>query len=400
MPAEFEKQSAVWLGWPKFQWYSGPDMDTRVPIAKIIGALSDHQIDAQIMCTDADGESAVRNWLTQAGYKITPYMKFVHIDQVDIWMRDYGPIFLLNENGEYGMASFQQNQWGYSTTTDPVSKAMVAVPGLVADYLGIKSIFPTSIVSEGGDRMVNGKGVIFVDRAVEFQRNPESSQTDLEEVFTDILGVDKVIWFNHGVREDLHADWGPIPYKDETGKTIFLYGPQTTGGHLDELVRFASPNKVILTKVSEEEASQDSISAVNYARLEEAYRILASATDHDGNPFEIIRLPVPDISYQQINPDQAMYQYLAKLKYPPDVPKFPANQPVYVVKSSSYANYLVTNGLVVAPKYSNTEKDTEVVRTLGGAYPDRNIVQIDPSAINYGGGGIHCCTQQQPATSS
>lgn len=352
------------------------------------------------MCKDAKGESAAKNWLTQAGYKITPYMKFVHINQVDIWTRDFGPIFLLNDANELGMASFQQNQWGYSTTTDPVSKAMAAVPGLVAEYLGIQNNFPVSIVSEGGDRIVNGKGVLFVNRAVEFQRNPQHSQAELEEIFTHTLGVNKIIWFNNGVREDLHADWGPIPYNDVTGKSILLYGPQTTGGHLDEFIRFASPNKVILAKVSEEDAAYDTIAAVNYARLEEAYRILSSATDQNGNPFEIVRIPVPDIEYMQINSDQAMYKYLAELKYPPDIPQFPTNEPIYVVKSSSYANYLVTNGVVIAPKYGNVAKDNAVVNAFSDAYDSRNVIQIDPSAINYAGGGIHCSTQQQPVNTS
>lgn len=397
MPAEFETQSAVWFGWPTFQWYSSnPSLDTRIPLGKIIGMLSEQKkVSVLVMCKDASGESSVRDWLTKAGYE-SPNVRFVHIDQVDIWTRDFGPIFLKNDANQLGMVSFQQNQWGYSTTDDPTSKAMAAVPGLVAEYVGIKQNFPASIVSEGGDRIVNGKGVLFVNRAVEFQRNPEFSQTELEEAFTKTLGVSKIIWFNNGIREDLHTDWGPIPYKDTTGKTILLYGPQTTGGHLDEFVRFASPSKVILAQVNEDDAAVDSIAAVNYARLEEAYRVISAAADQDGNPFEIIRIPVPDIQYMQVNPGQAMYDYLEKLKYPPNVPQFPANKPIYVVKSSSYANYLVTNGLVIAPKYGNNAKDEAVASVLKGAY-NRNILQIDPSAINYAGGGFHCCTQQQPS---
>lgn len=29
-------------------------------------------------------------------------------------------------------------------------------------------------------------------------------------------------------------------------------------------------------------------------------------------------------------------------------------------------------------------------------FPERKIIQINPLAINRGGGGIHCTTQQQP----
>ncbi len=409
MPAEFEAQSAVWFGWPTLQWYTAEYFDTRTPIANIIQALSDHQIDAQIMCKDAAGEASAKNWLTQSGYKITQYMKFVHIDQVDIWVRDFGPIFLKNANNELAMACFEQNQWGYSTTTDPISKAMAAVPGLVADFLGITAKFPVSIVSEGGDRIVNGKGVLLVNKAVEFQRNPHATQGELETAFAQSLGVNKIIWFNNGVREDLHADWGPIPYwdkngrdktgQDKTGALIFLYGPQTTGGHLDEFVRFVSANKIILAQVSEHDAATNPIAAVNYARLNDAHRILSAATDQDGNPFEIVSIPVPNVEYAQIEPDQEMYAYLSTLHYPPDVPKFPLNAPIYVVKSSSYVNYLETNGLIIAPKYGDLARDNQVAQVLKEAY-GRDVVQIDPSALNYAGGGIHCCTQQQPQIKS
>ena len=34
---------------------------------------------------------------------------------------------------------------------------------------------------------------------------------------------------------------------------------------------------------------------------------------------------------------------------------------------------------------------------IASAFPDREIVQVDISAIAPNGGGIHCITQQQPA---
>jgi agmatine deiminase len=401
MPAEFEPQSGVWMGWPKSQWYADASMDTRLPLAEVMQILQNAQVSVQLMCSDQDGENAVRTWLTNNKFTITPYLEFVHIDPVDIWQRDFGPIFLRNSNNTLAMASFLQNQWGYSTTTDPVSAAMARVPANVAFKLGIEQNIAVSVASEGGDRIVNGKGVLIVDRAVEFQRNPTLSQDDLETAYKTALGVTKIIWIDAGVREDLHSDWGPIPYYDSAkDQTLLLYGPQTTGGHLDECIRFASANEIILAQVTEDEAAKDPIAAVNYARLEAAYRILAEATDQDGNPFTISRIPVPDLAYRQIQSTDPMYKWLSALKYPASVPPFPTNNdPIYVVKSSSYANYLVSNGVVVAPKYGNTTKDQAAAAALAKANNGRTVKQIDPSAINYAGGGIHCCTQQQPTGS-
>ena len=398
MPGEFEPQSAVWLGWPTFQWFKDPQLDTRQVIAQIAVTLSDHQIKSCIMCTNEQGISDAQNWMRQNDYPITSYMDFLPIPQVDIWVRDYGPIFLKDRStNRLAIASYTQNQWGYSTTTDPISMQMTALPGLVAKFLGIDTVLSTAIVSEGGDRIQNGQGVLLLDRAVEFQRNPDATREELEAAYKATLGATKFIWLNAGVREDLHADWGPIPYTDADGTTIYLYGPQTTGGHMDEFCRFASATRIILAQVTGKEAANDPIAAVNYARLEETYRILSAETDLDGNPFEIVRIPTPDIDYRLIQPDEPMYSnFLAKLDYPDDVPPFPKGEPVQIVKSSSYANYLASNGLIIAPKYGNQTKDDMALDALKTAFPGRDVVQIDPSPLNYAGGGIHCSTQQQP----
>ncbi len=396
-PAEFEPQEAVWLGWPTEQFYTGGILDTRNPIADIVVALQNNQIQVRIMVTGVEGEAAVRLWLTQNGYSFNyTYVQYVWIDQVDIWQRDFGPIFLRNEFNQLGMAGFQQSQWGYSTPTDPISQAMAAVPGHVADYLGIAYRSIAETVSEGGDRIVNGQGTLLVNRTLELERNPGADQQTLEEEFKATLGASKVIWLLAGARDDLHATWGPIPYRLPSGQPILLYGPQTTGGHLDEFVRFIDANTIALAQVSFEEAARDPIAAANYANFELANRILSEATDQDGNPFEIRRFPAPDPEYLQVTANQPMYQWLSELSYPPDVPQFPTDgSPIYVVKAASYANYLITNGLVVAPQYPNETKTAQMVQFLEQNYL-RQVFLVDPSALNYAGGGIHCSTQQQP----
>ena len=194
----------------------------------------------------------------------------------------------------------------------------------------------------------------------------------------------------------MHSAWGPIPYRDEAGDTILLYGPQTTGGHLDELVRFAGPRDILLAQVTPEEAARDPIAALHYACGTALARTLQHARDQDGSPFTVVQLPVPAVEYLPVEPSEPMYRWLAELEYPPDVPRFPHGRTIHVAKASSYANYLVTNGLVFAPAYGDAQKDAAAAATLEAAYPGRTVVQIDPSAINFAGGGIHCCTAEQP----
>ena len=261
----------------------------------------------------------------------------------------------------------------------------------------MEPVAAVDFVSEGGDRIVNGQGTMLVSRTVERARNPGAAHTGLDRGYREALGVTNVIRLDSGPGVDLHSTWGPIPYRDEAGDTILLYGPQTTGGHLDELVRFAGPREIILAQATPEEAARDPLAALHYACCTAIARTLRQATDQRGNPFAVVQLPVPEVEYRALEPGEPMYQWLAELDYSADVPAFPHGSPIHVVKAASYANYLVTNGLVIAPGYGHAEKDDAVAATLEAAYPGRTVLQIDPSAINFAGGGIHCCTAEQPA---
>ena len=150
MPAEFEPHAAIWMGWPKEQPYADPALDTRVPIAQIIAALCAHGVAVKLMCTDEAGEREARRWLGAHGHPVSDHLEFVHLDQIDIWVRDYGPIFTRNRENRLGMARFLQNQWGYATTSDPVSRAMTALPERVARHEGIDHVTAVDVVSEGG----------------------------------------------------------------------------------------------------------------------------------------------------------------------------------------------------------------------------------------------------------
>ena len=71
--------------------------------------------------------------------------------------------------------------------------------------------------------------------------------------------------------------------------------------------------------------------------------------------------------------------------------------------AASYLNFLISNKVVVAQKFwkpgcpeSWKALDKKAADILQTAFPDRKIVTLDPRAINIGGGGIHCNTQQMP----
>ena len=63
---------------------------------------------------------------------------------------------------------------------------------------------------------------------------------------------------------------------------------------------------------------------------------------------------------------------------------------------ASYMNYLVTNGGVIVPQYGD-ENDLLAVRQVQEMFPDREVVGVQTREVAFGGGNIHCITQQQPA---
>jgi len=62
-----------------------------------------------------------------------------------------------------------------------------------------------------------------------------------------------------------------------------------------------------------------------------------------------------------------------------------------------YANFYVVNGGVIVPVCGHTADD-DILALLGEWFPGREVVGLDVGEIlAYGGGGIHCITQQVPA---
>jgi agmatine deiminase len=212
----------------------------------------------------------------------------------------------------------------------------------VARRLGVPAV-PSRVVMEGGSLEVNGRGTLILSELTR-RRNPHLTAEQIEEDLKRTLGQRHVIWLKEGLAED------PQNLQRITGR-FYGFG---TGGHVDEFVRFVNDTTLLLAWVDEAERDTHPIHMINYAFRE-----------HD--------------------------------------PTLVVGDTIQRVAAASYLNYVVTNGLVLLPKYwrpgmssGQAEKDEEMRELFASLFPDREVVQIDVLALNYSGGGMHCLTQQQP----
>ncbi|MFZ1288560.1 MAG: agmatine deiminase family protein, partial [Melioribacteraceae bacterium] len=173
-------------------------------------------------------------------------------------------------------------------------------------------------------------------------------------------------------------------------------------GHIDEVARFVSPNTILLAQIDEEERKQNPVSNVDYDILEENYERLKKTTDLEGKPFRIIRVPSPNLNDSDYYTELIVSDEWRK-ESGLNLSSFANGDTIRITKAVSYMNFFISNQVVLIPKYwnegmpeSEKRKDEEVKNLFTTLFPVKEIVQINPIAINRGGGGIHCVTQQQP----
>ncbi|MDP2932800.1 MAG: agmatine deiminase family protein, partial [bacterium] len=308
MPAEWEHHSAVWLSWP----YDDTTFPGRVHKAEevfvqMIKALHETEAIELIVLNEAMLER-VQSTLESVGVNISK-VNFHITDYADVWIRDYGPTFITNNQiNELAWIKWHYNAYGKSV--DPyfglVMKDNEVFFNLRKEI--DKRMFEPGIVMEGGAIEVNGEGVLLTTEQclLNKNRNPNLNKAQAERILSDNLGVHKIIWLKEGLFND-HTD-----------------------GHIDEIARFVAPNKIICAY--EEDANDE-----NFQILDTNYQVLKNSTDHEGKPFEVIKLPMPHMNYE------------AGHSLHSTGPQDPSKKNTETEKASvSYCNFYIGNKVVLA----------------------------------------------------
>jgi len=382
-PAEFEPQSAVWLGAALRQ--NGQN-DLPVLMA-MVRALAPN-VALYLVSPDFAQQQQLKSALRKAGLDERRIRYVIVRSSPTRWYRDIGPVFLKGNRGHLKVVDFSFNCYGDCANGSAEAMKKEGIDRQIAAMLRLP-VLHTRLASEGGDRDVNGQGTLMAVESVEMQRNPHLTRAQIEHELLRVLGQKKMIWLKRGVAEDDDAQQqGPV------SGNIYAAG---AGGHIDEMARFTDPHTILLEQVTAQERDSDPVLRASYKRLGENYRILTSATDQDGRPFRIVRMPAADpiyLAYTFKAGDDGLAFFRGSKP----------GQPIRVILPASYMNFVISNGVVLVSAYwrpgrpeSTRRKDEAARRILQSLFPDRRIVQIHDEAIHYGGGGMHCATQQMPA---
>jgi agmatine deiminase len=334
MPAEWEKHDAIWLAWP-YDPTTFPDRVARVEAVYV-------QIIKEIHEDEAVNLFVVDELTKQKATKIFKEAKidldkinFYVSDYADVWFRDYGPIFVKNQNHELAMIHWDFNSWGQKYETLLRDKR---IPEVINQRMSLKCFKP-GIVLEGGSIDINGKGTLLTTEQclLNPNRNPHLDKKGIEKILSDYLGVSNFIWLKRGILGD------------------------DTDGHIDDLARFVNPKTIVC-------AYQDNQNDVDYDALKENYDILCKARDQEAKKFKIVKLPMPKVVSDE---DE----------------RLPA----------SYTNFYIGKNKVLVPVFDDPN-DSKALYILQDLFLERKVVGIRCVDLVYGFGTIHCISQQQPCS--
>jgi agmatine deiminase len=347
MPGEFEPHAGCWMLWPErpdnWREEAAPARVAFVAVARAIARFEPVTVGASARQFEAARASL------PAGVRV------VELSSDDCWMRDVGPTFVVNAQGELRGVDWQFNAWGGALDGLYASweqDQLVARKVLEVERCGR---YAAPFVNEGGAIHVDGQGTLLVTEQCNLNpnRNPHLSKPQVESLLRRYLGVSTVVWLGQGV------------YEDETG------------GHIDNLACFARPGEVCLAWCDDPRDPQHRISV-------DAYERLMDSRDARGRRFKVHKLPVP----------RQLRMTAREARGVRAVPGTRARA-AGARLAASYVNFYIANGGIVVPLL-DPASDRAALARLRRVFPRHRVVGVPGREILLGGGNIHCITQQVP----
>ncbi len=347
MPAEFEEQTQIWMLWPERpdNWRNGakPAQKAFVNVATAI-----REFEPITVCASPAQYQNARAQLPKN-------IRVVEMTSNDSWIRDCGPTFVINDKGDIRACDWTFNAWGglvdglyFPWDQDDL------VAQKVCEIEGVDSYRTDDFILEGGSISVDGEGTLLTTEMCLLSegRNSDMTKEEIEAKLKEYLNLEKVIWVKDGI------------------------DPYETNGHIDDVACFVRPGEVACIYTDDE-------SHPFYKEAKAAYEQLCEATDAKGRKLKVHKLCVTKKPCYLTGADTI------------DFVEGTLPREEGEVSIASYMNFLIVNGGIILPQYGD-ENDALAVEQVQAMFPDRKVVGVRTEEVAYGGGNIHCITQQQP----
>ena len=335
LPPEWAPQSGVMLTWPHQYDEWAPFLAEIDPVFVEMTHAIVAREKCLITCYDAEHQQHVTHLLKKAGVSLNSVI-FAMSKSNDIWVRDHGPITVLDQNKKPVLLDFEFNAWGgkYDLVHDNWITRTIQKQGVFAHT----PLTHIDFTLEGGGIEVDGHGTLMATESVLLAAT--RNDTTKEKLHADLkqwFNIDRVLWLKNG----------------------YLAGDDTDG-HIDTLARFTDAHTIAFATCADKNDP-------HYEVLKAMESELKSFVDYQGKPYRLVGLPIP------------------KQQYADDGELLPA----------TYANFLIINSAVLLPTYGDP-MDQVAIERLKTCFPTREIVPIHCRVLINLYGSLHCASMQLP----
>lgn len=260
LPAEWHKQQALLLTFPDEHTIWKESLADIEPLYVEFARTVLMYQDVVMICRNAQKQAYIEQLIgTSHNYQL----RFLQAEFNDLWIRDYGPISLI-QDGQIKWLDFGFNAWGGKYAGDLDDKITQQL--FASQLLKIDEYERQNFILEGGAIETDGLGTLLVTPCVLTKtRNPDLT---LEQI-RQSLHMERIIMIEHG----------------------YLLGDDTDG-HVDTLVRFCDPHTLAYS-------SCDDPKDPHYTPLKAMEAQIKTLRDVNGNPYKLIALPIPSAKYDE-----------------------------------------------------------------------------------------------------
>jgi agmatine deiminase len=343
MPEESELHEGTWLQWPHHYQYgvayrNSLDATWVSMTRELVSSENVH-----IIAYNQTEKDRIISLLTAENVPLTN-VDFKLYETDDTWIRDNGPIYVRDKNGNLVIEDWGFNGWG--NKIDDLSGLLIQsdkcneIPSKIGSDQGrILIDLNSEMINEGGSVEIDGKGTLMACKSsiLNDNRNPGMTQAQAEMIFKKYLGVTNFIWLD--------------------GQA----GLEITDQHIDGFARFGNSNTIVTMEQND---------LLDFDVQQSDIDKLYAAKNKNGNAYTFSKLPLTQNNVVTTNGTDLGYK-------------------------GSYVNYYIANTKVLVPNYNDPNDATAnaIIQTL---YPNRTVVGIDVRNLYQNGGMVHCVTQQQP----